>query len=202
MKHKLIIALLALAPMASKAQTQKTTDAPFVKTCSKTNFLPVLKKGYRPQIGVALLGGIQNNNTPVDKSTSVYGAEVSLQCPLLCAGRNYIRQQLSIVESNGSVFHSTDIELNPHYRILVTRNMELSAGPGFGLNMMEVRTTPITVFTYGLSGSFQYYFGHMFVGVEPRYMLTPTVTVTAPEGMLYHGDLSNTKILIKAGIKF
>ena len=201
MKHQLIIALLALTPLFAIAQVKNANDAPFTKTCSKTNFLPGFKKGYRPQIGISLIGGTQINNTTIDKTTSIYGVEVSLQCPLLCAGRNYIRQQLSVIESNGAIFHSTDIEINPQYRLVVRRVWEVSAGPGLGLNLIDVKKTPITVFTYGLGASFQYYFGKVFVGLEPRYMLTPTVTVTAPEGVLYNGDFGNMKLVFKLGLK-
>ncbi len=195
--------MLALAPLFSFAQGEKKTDAPFKNTCTKTNFFPFLKKGYRPQIAAALVGGVQMNNTEFDETTSLMGVELSLQCPLLCTRKNYIRQQLSITQSDGSQLHFTNIELNPHYRLKVTKAFELSAGPGFGVSFVKVGNASTSLFTYGVGASAQYYFKKVFVAVEPRYMLTDDVKMsTQADGLLYSGNFNSLKVLAKVGLRF
>ena len=189
--------LLGLS-LVSNAQNQPFEQSGKEKTC----LLPVFKKGYRPQFGINLVGGFQNNQN-FDKSAAVYGVDISLQCPLLCTEKNYIRQQLSIIKQNGEKLKSLAAELNPQYRLIAKSNFELGVGPSFGLLFAEANNDKKNAFTYGLGGSVVYHVGKVFFTAESRYGLTSTIHFTNDvTSTIVSKNLNNLRTLLKIGYKF
>jgi opacity protein-like surface antigen len=200
---KIMILLLAVPTMAMAQQkTEGAGKMPFKKGCEKTTFLPFIKKGYHPQLAASLVGGIQNNSGLLDASSTVYGVEISMQCPLLCTGKNYIRQQLSIVQQNGDIMKSVAAELNPHYRIIALPKFELGIGPSLGLAFATANNDDRTVFTYGAGVSLAHYFGRVFIGAESRYALSGDVNFhNNTNNTTLTNNLNNLRSVLKLGVK-
>ncbi len=163
--------------------------------------LPFLKKGYRPQIGIAPLAGFQKTKH-VDDLDFVYGVEISLQCPLYQCKKNHIRQQLSIVQTKREGFSALAFELAPHYKLPIASDAEFGVGPhiGYQTNKITLLDTDFTsgVFTYGLGGSLNYAFKSIFMGVDARYVWT-----TKPEyNNIKTESMDNFRVLAKIGYKF
>jgi opacity protein-like surface antigen len=202
---KIIVALLLMLPFLSDAQDNKL---PFKKNSVKTTFLPVLKKGYRPQMGIALLGGMENfscDKLPSEaKTSSVYGVEISLQCPLLCTKKNYIRQQLTIMSQDHVGLKTLAVELNPQYRIVAKPKYDIGVGPSIGLIFANFINVNKTVFSYGLGCGASYYLNNnLFVGVELRYVHTADVTFNdESNGIEAEADLTNFRYFLKLGYRF
>ncbi len=197
MKKVIVFMLLALS-FASNAQNQPFEQSVKGKTC----LLPVFKKGYRPQFAISLVGGFQNNQN-FDKSAAVFGLDISLQCPLLCTAKNYIRQQISIVQQNGKELKSLAVELNPQYRLIAKSNFELGVGPSFGIINADANNDKKNAFTYGLGGSVSYHLGKVFFTAESRYGLTNTIHFTDDRTKVtVSNNLNNLRTILKVGYKF
>lgn len=188
--------LLAL-PFLSKAQTAVFQQS----VAGETSFLPIFKENYRPQFGVSIVAGIQNNQN-FDKSANVFGIDISLQCPLLCTSKNYIRQQISFIKQDGKDIQSLAIELNPQYRLIATPSFELGVGPSLGVVFAEVVDDKNTAFTYGLGASMAYHIGSMFFTIESRYGLTGNVDfVNSNDNLTNSNNLNNLRTVFKIGYK-
>ncbi len=195
---KIIIILFFAVPAIAKAQVQ---ELPFKKNSTETSFLPFLKKGYRPQIGLSLLGGIQNNQN-FDASSFAYGIEISLQCPLLCTKKNYIRQQFSIVRQEGNTLKSLAVEINPQYKLIAKPSFEFGIGPSAGLIFATSNKDNKTAFSYGIGTSATYYFSNFFIALETRYAFTSNVSFTNPDDKsVIASNLNNLRTYFKIGYK-
>jgi len=191
--------MLMALPFVTNAQSQMQPFEQSVK--GKTCLLPVFRKGYRPQFGISLVSGIQDNQN-FDRSSAVYGLDISLQCPLLCTKKNYIRQQLSIIQQNGKQLNTLAIELNPQYRLIAKPVFELGIGPSFGFISAEANTDKKSVFTYGLGGSIAYHVGKIFFALESRYGLTNDISFTDKMNKITTtNNLNNLRTILKVGCK-
>jgi len=195
------------------------SDAPFVKNGDSFTFIPASKKDYRPQIGLSLIRGSQKNlglkelnHLGSNMIASTHGLEMSLQCPLMCTKKNYVRQQLIAVYSHGDILNSLAIEINPHYRLNVTPTFEIAAGPGFGVNFAKIKASnhfhqkilrngenivykgldsKAAVFTYGFGASLAAHLGKFIIGFETRFFLSTKGTFeifTAESSLTNLGD--------------
>lgn len=159
--------LMLLVTLSASAQA----DAPFNKG-GETGVLPVIKKGFLPQVSVAPQIAYVNFYDAEISGIS-YGAEIALQCPLVCTKKNYIRQQVSILyfkDTNLSILEAT---LNPEYRFVAKPTFEFAAGPSLGYLNSKATVGDISeskgYFSYGLSASATQHFGSkMFIGVGAR----------------------------------
>lgn len=218
MKNLLLLLVLGLSLQIGFAQ-----DAPFEKS-GEPGALPFLKKGFRPQIGLSAVGGYQSfTGEGIDKDGISYGLEVSLQCPLLCTKKNYIRQQAGIMvyknaeSSNGTdiTFTNTSLTLTPEYRFAMSEKSEYAAGPILGWNLTKTnvktknlpanidQTTKSNGFIYGLSTSATYHFGPLMLALSPQYILGVKQQKTV-EGKDTGNDFdpSHFQVLVKLGMKF
>jgi hypothetical protein len=200
---KLLLAALVSLPLFSFGQDKM----PFKKNAEKTTFVPFVKKNYRPQIGIALLSGMENFSnsdlTSEAKTSPVYGLEISLQCPLLCTKKNYIRQQITLMSQNHEGIKTFAVELNPHYRFIAKPKFDIGAGPSLGLIFANVNNANKTVFSYGLGASGNYYFNHFFVGAELRYVMTgKTQFENKDDNTVAELELSNFRYFLKLGYRF
>lgn len=162
------------------------------------------KKEYKPQLGLSLIGGIQNNQN-VEASAIVYGVEISLQCPLINTKKNYIRQQFSLIRQEGKKLKTLAVEINPQYQIIAKPSFELGVGPSAGLIFANTSEDNKPIFNYGLGASTIYHFKKFFIGFESRYALTKKVSFTNLNNKLESvvtGNLNNLRTFLKFGYKF
>lgn len=164
---------------------------------------PPLKKGYKPQIDMSLISGIQNNQN-IEASAIVYGVVISLQCPLINTKKSYIRQQFSLIRQEGKTLKSLAVEINPQYKIIAKPSFELGIGPSAGLIFTNTSEDNKPIFSYGLGASAVYHFKKFFIGLESRYALTKKVSFTnlnnKPESVVV-GNLDNLRTFLKFGYK-
>ena len=163
-----------------------------------------LKKVYKPQIDLSLIGGIQNNQN-FEASAPVYGVEISWQCPFITTKKNYIRQQFSFIRQEGKTFKSLTIEINPQYKIIAKPLFELGVGPSAGLIFANKNEDNKPIFDYGLGASAVCHIKRFFIGFESRYVLTKQVSFTNLDNKLQSvvaGNLNNLRTFLKFGYKF
>ena len=194
MKNLLKVTIILMSLIFSVSSYAQVNDG------DKT-ILPFLKKGYRPQIGIAPVAGLQKTKN-VDDLDFVYGVEISLQCPLYQCKKNHIRQQLSIVNTKRDGFSAWAFELAPHYKLPIASDAEFGVGPhiGYQTNKITLLDTDFTsgVFPYGLGGSLDYAFKSIFIGVDARYVWT-----TKPEyNNIKTESMDDFRTLAKIGFKF
>lgn len=180
---KIIIVLAFTIPVLTQAQEKS------------------FKKEYKPQLGLSLIGGIQNNRN-FDAFAPVYGVEFSLECPLIHTRKSYIRQQFSLIRQEGKEFKTLSVEINPHYKIISKPSFELGAGPSAGLIFAKASEESKTIFSYGLGASAIYHFKKFFIGLENRYALTKEISLDDPnkESTLF-GNFNNLRSIVKIGYK-
>lgn len=183
---KIIVVLAFTIPVLTQAQ--------------ETSF----KKEYKPQMGLSLIGGFQNNKN-FEASTPVYGIEISLECPLIQTRKSHIRQQFTLIRQEGKNLKTISVEINPQYKIISKPSFELGAGPSAGWIFAKTTEESKTIFSYGLGASAVYQFKKLFIGFESRYVLTKKVSFNdinnKPESAVV-GNLNNLRTFLKFGYKF
>ena len=145
-KKAIAIAVVAALGLTSQAASAKGWTV-----------LAGLEDGYTPEPTVSVIGGVSKGNV------AIYGAEFSLNCPLLQPPTNKIRQQASYVYADGQ----NNIQLNPHYVVEVSKNLWIGAGPALGVGFGNS-----TNFAAGLGASAHYEMGPLFLGAESGYTYT------------------------------
>ena len=176
MKNYFLLVILGMTLQFGFAQ-----EMPFEKSGEPGAFAG-FKKGFRPQIGASIVGGYTTFTADnVDEAGFTYGIELSLQCPLLCTKKNYIRQQLGIMFYNSSdtssTYSNTSVTLTPEYRFFVNPASEYAAGPILGWNFSKSgvkggdKFATSNGFIYGLSASATYHIGAFMIGFSPQYIL-------------------------------
>lgn len=212
MKKIFLLVLLGMTLQLGLAQ-----DMPFDKS-GDPGALPGFKKGFRPQIGVSAVGGYTTFTAEnADESGLTYGLELSMQCPLLCTKKNYIRQQVGIMFYNSTdsktdvTFANTSVTLTPEYRFAVSAASEYAAGPILGWNFTKTGKKGGDIFVkgngfiYGLSASATYHFGSFMLGFAPQYVLgaKQSMSIEGKDiGSDFDFDPSHFRGLIKLGLKF
>ncbi len=162
------------------------------------------KKEYKPQLGLSLIGGIQNNKN-FDVSAPVYGVEISLECPLIQTRKSHIRQQFSLIRQEGKKLKTISVELNPQYKIVTVPSFELGVGPSAGLIFVNTTGKIKTVFNYGFGASVIFNIKKYFIGLESRYAFTNKVALTSinnKQESVVIGNLNNLRTFLKFGYKF
>ncbi|MEE9438015.1 MAG: hypothetical protein V3V14_03375 [Saprospiraceae bacterium] len=193
------LALLVTIITIGQVSSQK---AEIVVNEGESTFLPFLKSGFRPAIGIAPVAGIVKFDD-ADQTLTAYGLEISLQCPMYQCKTNYIRQQISIVLAKNDEFSSLALELAPHYRLPLGTSLELGVGPHLGANiikldLIDTATDTETVFAYGAGTSINYFMERVYFSTEARY----TLTTEAEFESGYTSNYNNLRVLGKVGIRF
>jgi hypothetical protein len=162
------------------------------------------KKRYQSQMGLSLIGGIQNNKN-FEAAAAVYGIEISLQCPLVNHEKNYIRQHFSLIRQQGKKLKTVSLELNPQYKLIALPVVELGLGPSVGLIFTNTSSKNKPVFNYGLGAGIVFNVKHFFLGLESRYACTKKVSFTGLDNKMESvevGNLNNLRTFLKAGYRF
>lgn len=153
---------------------------------------------YCANIGVALLGGY--GTVEHENGAAMYGLEVSLACPMLQLPTHAIRQQVSLVHYDENGFTMNSLEFNPHLLFDLTDNLQLGAGPGFGVIFADAdggNSTVMLGINAGLSLNYDIT-PQLFTGVETRWQWTT-------EGEFVSGSktsVDNYRSLFKVGMRF
>lgn len=191
---KTITTLFTLIALLIGAMTMSAQESPF-QPSDNPGFVPVLKKGYRPQISVAPQAAYVNFYD-LETAGIAFGGEIALQCPLVCTGKNYIRQQLSFLYFDDPNADRTIMELtlNPEYRFLIRPQFEWAAGVSAGYLRGSTTSNEVTtvdgLFSYGLTTSATWHIGsRLLVGISARQNWAGS-------------DYAHYQGLLKAGFKF
>lgn len=162
---------------------------------SAWNFPAVTTAGYTAEPTVALLGGALDPDIDGASSDTLYGIELSLNCPLIQPPSNRIRQQLSLTRFDDQGVEITSLEMNPHYVVPVAENLELGFGPGFGVMWVDSGDQSETLLGVQAGVSLHYRRDGFFVGAEARYQLTSEEDFGAGDT-----DINNSRVLLKVGM--
>lgn len=158
------------------------------------------KPGYKVEPTVAaMLGRI----SPGDefRSSTILGAELSLNCSLLQPPTHRIRQQLSFTRASTGGVKIHNYEINPHYVVQISPGFEIGGGPGLGYVTIDTPTGDGGVFGFQLGASAHYRgTGPLFVGAEMRYQFTGDDRFGGAGSP--RTDANNFRFAIKAGYSF
>jgi opacity protein-like surface antigen len=157
---------------------------------------------FKANIEVAAVAGyIDFDNSAVDDRT-VYGIELSFDCPVFTLpGNNPLRQQLSVNHSDQGGFEVTSIEMNPYYFIDVADNLVLGFGPGIGAVHGEPDNGQDQwLFAFQAGAGLKYYMDDFLVGADLRYQWTAEKNFSNVGTQ--KEDLENMRLLLKAGYRF
>lgn len=170
------------------------TAAPGV-AAEEWDFLAGLSDDYQAQPSLALVGGVMDPDFGALDSGALYGLEFSLNCPLLQPPSNRIRQQLSLTRFDEDGVEITSLEINPHYVIAMSENLEIGFGPGFGV--LDVQAGPQDDMLLGIQAgaSVHYRRGALFVGGEARYQVTTEERFGGTDQ-----GADNARVLLKVGM--
>lgn len=123
---------------------------------------------YDPNWAIALKGGVWSTDVNGVDAGGAYGAEVSVDDPLIEPVIGKVRHMLSFNHADNDGLELNTVEWNAHWMFETHRNFWIGAGPGIGYvwaDGRDVDDSPAVQF--GMSSSYTY--GHMLVGFETRY---------------------------------
>lgn len=159
------------------------------------------KPGYTAAPTVSLMLG---RMSPGDefRSSTILGAEFSLNCPTLQPPNNRIRQQFSFTRASRGGVKIHNYEINPHYIVEVSPGFEIGGGPGLGFVTVDTPGGDGSVFglQFGVSAHYRANNSPLFLGAEARYQMT-TEDRFGGAGSA-RTDVNNFRFAIKAGYRF
>lgn len=126
---------------------------------------------YDPNWAIALKGGVWDADVKGVDAAAAYGAEISVDDPLIQPVIGKIRHMVSYNHADHDGLELNTLEWNAHWVFQTHRDFWIGAGPGIGYVWADghnVDDSPAAQF--GLSSS--YFYGHAMVGFETRYQWT------------------------------
>lgn len=126
---------------------------------------------YAPNLAIALKGGVISTDVKDVDAAPAYGAELSVDDPLIDPVVGKIRHMLSYNHADHDGLELNTVEWNAHWVFETHRNFWLGAGPGIGYVWADGRgvdDSPAAQF--GMSAT--YVQGHALFGFESRYQWT------------------------------
>lgn len=162
-------------------------------------FMPAVNDAaYKPNFAVAAKGGVLDADVPGANAGFAYGAELSLDCPLIRTPVGKIRQQLSWNRMDKDGLELNTLELNPHFVLEAAKDLWVGAGPGLGYVWADHSTgRDADMWAVQLGASVTYTMNHMLVGLESRYQWTEGSDVGSG-----HDGADNWLTMVKLGYKF
>ena len=159
--------------------------------------LPILDKGFCPNIQVGLTAGYMNLKH-VHAEGSTVGIEISLDCPVFTLPWDNLRQQIMLNHFNNNGLEMTNLEFNPYYLITLDNNVEWGFGPGFGVIFSDAGKND-TVFTLQAGTGLKYNISReLYTGADIRYQWTQKAELSST----YKEDLDNYRAQVKIGYRF
>ena len=157
---------------------------------------------WEANLEVAAVAGYMNFDRSGIDSGTVYGAEISFDCPVFTLpGDNLLRQQLAVSRYDKNGLKVTTIEINPYYFIDLSDKLVFGFGPGIG----GVHGDPDNgkdqwLFSVQAGAGLKYYINDFIVGADLRYQWTAEKNFSNTGGQ--KEDLDNARFLLKAGYRF
>ncbi|XKH01119.1 hypothetical protein LG325_13685 [Marinobacter nauticus] len=151
--------------------------------------------GYEVQPTLSLVGGVMDPDFGSAGAGDVYGVELSLDCPLLQPPSNRIRQQASLTQYDEDGVEITAFEINPHYVVPMSKNLEFGFGPGIGIMDVDAGSHDDTLLGIQAGASLHYRKDSFFAGAEARYQVT-----TEERFGNRDRDADNARVLLKVGV--
>ncbi len=157
---------------------------------------------FKANMEVAAVVGYMDFDRSAMDDRSVYGIELSFDCPVFTLpGNNPLRQQLSVNHSDKGGFEVTSIEMNPYYFIDMADDLVLGFGPGIGAVHGEPDGGQDQwLFAVQAGAGLKYYMDDFLVGADIRYQWTAEKNFSSVGGQ--KEDLENMRLLLKAGYRF
>ncbi len=157
---------------------------------------------FKANMEVAAVVGYMDFDRSAMDDRSVYGIELSFDCPVFTLpGNNPLRQQLSVNHSDKGGFEVTSIEMNPYYFIDMADDLVLGFGPGIGAVHGEPDGGKDQwLFSVQAGAGLKYYMDDFLVGADIRYQWTAEKNFSNVGGN--KEDLENMRLLLKAGYRF
>jgi opacity protein-like surface antigen len=171
-----------------------------VQAADGWSWLAGLQPGFQAEPTVSVMLGRISPGDAFSSST-VLGAELSLNCPTLQPPTNRIRQQFSFTRSSTGGTKIHNYEINPHYVVEVSPGFEIGGGPGLGYVTVDTPTGDGGVFGLQFGASAHYFAnGPLFLGAEARYQITGKDRFGGAGSP--RTDVDNFRFAIKAGYSF
>jgi opacity protein-like surface antigen len=159
---------------------------------------PAFKPGWKPAFTLAVTGSYLDPDLKHVDGDSVYGLQLSLNCPWFQPPSGVIRQQFNVnrFENNGITL--TTYEINPRYYISLNRNWMVGFGPGFGYAEADVDVgKDANLWTLQLGADLEYRRDAFYFGAGVRYQNTENETIG-----LNDNDADNWLTSLKIGFNF
>lgn len=150
----------ALALGANAAQAEGMSSIPGMQTLSK----------YEPTI--ALTGGAINAPAANDDSIGVYGLEVNMNVATFQNMNSRIRTHLQVNRVEEGGIRATTVELSPRYTMPMGNSFSAGIGPVIAWVDADNTHGNQNLIGYGAVAGLNYRSGHMYVGLDLRYMNT------------------------------
>lgn len=123
---------------------------------------------YAPHWAVALKGGVWAADVHGVDAAPAYGAEVSVDDPVIEPVIGKVRHMLSFNHTDHDGLELNTVEWNAHWVFETHRDFWLGAGPGIGYIWADGRDRDDSpAVQFGMSATYTY--GHALVGFESRY---------------------------------
>ena len=155
---------------------------------------------WKSKMEVAAVVGHMDIDRSGVKSRSVYGLELSFECPVFTIpGDNTIRQQLELSQSDKNGLRITTIEMNPYYHVALSDDLVFGFGPGIGgMHADPDGNKDQWLFSVQVGAGMKYYIDDFIIGADLRRQWTAEKDL----GSGSKEDLDNTRLLLKAGYRF
>ncbi|HLO79185.1 MAG TPA: hypothetical protein VK196_22230 [Magnetospirillum sp.] len=144
---------------------------------------------YAPNLAMALRGGPWVTDVKGADTAPAYGAELSVDDPLIVPVIGKVRHMVSYTHADHDGLELNSVEWNAHWLFQTHRNFWLGAGPGVGYLWADGRNVDDSpAAQFGMSAT--YMEGHALIGFESRYQWTA-------------GDSANNWLnVVKVGYRF
>lgn len=126
---------------------------------------------YSPNFAIALKGGIWTADVSGVDAAPAYGAELSVDDPVIDPVIGKVRHMLSFNHADHDGLELNTVEWNAHWVFQTHRDFWIGAGPGLGYAWADGRDVDDGVAAqFGMSAT--YVHGHALIGLESRYQWT------------------------------
>lgn len=126
---------------------------------------------YSPNLAIALKGGAWTADVSGVDALPAYGAELSLDDPLIEPVIGKVRHMLSFNHADHDGLELNTVEWNAHWVFETHRDFWIGAGPGLGYVWADGRDVDDGIAAqFGMSTTYVY--DHVLIGFESRYQWT------------------------------
>jgi len=126
---------------------------------------------YSPNWAFALKGGAWQSDVKSVDTAPAYGAEISVDDPVIAPVIGKVRHMLSYNHADHDGLELNTVEWNAHWVFETANGFWLGAGPGVGYLWADGRNVDDSpAVQFGMSST--YVMGHALLGFESRYQWT------------------------------